>query len=117
MIFERSCTVKQATNKIVNPPAAQIFRAGQAREMRPAGDSLRRALQTRAHVAHLQADRTLPVHAVPIPLFQEVEIAGKPGLAYGAGWEPIVQRLLRAEGFTVETIGTSRSPLDAPEPD
>ncbi len=60
-------------------------------------------------------DQSLKVCAVPIPLYDDIEVIGEPGLACWAGWEPVVRRLLCAEGYEVEPTGPPPRPL--PEPD
>lgn len=104
----------ESARKTVNRPIARIYRAGQAREIQPACGSLRRTLRTVAHVAASRADEPLNVFAVPIPLYGQVEVIGEPGLVCWAGWEPVVRRLLLAEGYEVETIGSPRRPLPRP---
>src|SRR5579871_844747 len=91
----RSTTVEglpmmESTLKSANRPFARIYRAGQACEIQPAFGSLRRALQTVAHVAASRDDQPLSVFTVPIPLFDEIEVIGKPGIACRAGWEPVI---------------------------
>jgi hypothetical protein len=61
-----------------------------------------------------QADQRLQVFAVPLPLYQKVEVIGEPGLVCCAGWEAVACKLLLAEGFTVETTGSPRRPLPRP---
>jgi hypothetical protein len=99
----------------VNPPIAHIYRNGQSREIEPVCRSLRRTLQTLAHIAAWRAEQSLNVFAVPLLLYDELEVTGKPGLVCWAGWEPVVHKLLLDEGFKVETIGFPRRPLPRPD--
>ncbi len=99
----------------MNPPIARLFRAGQAREVQPACGALRRTLRTIAHVAAPLDDQSLKVCAVPIPLYDDIEVIGEPGLACWAGWEPVVRRLLVADGYQIDTIGSPRRPLPRPD--
>lgn len=107
--------VKQEINETTSAAKAQIFRCGQFREVRPFCRPLAHMLRTIVHIAAPHADRSLQVHARATDLYEAVEVIGKPGLAFPAGWEPVAHRLLAGEGFAVETISPARAPLSLPE--
>jgi hypothetical protein len=105
----------ESIRKRIQRPITRIFRTGQALEIEPLLGALQHTLRTRAHVAAPVADHTLKVFAPPLPLYHETEVIGEPGLVCWAGWEPVIHRLLRAEGYDVETIGSPRRPLPLPD--
>jgi hypothetical protein len=107
--------VMKSTAGHLGAPTARIYRAGQTCEVQPATASIRRALRTIVHKTIPLADKTLPVHAIPIPLYEELQVAGKPALACWAGWEPVIRKLLLADGYEMETFGNSRPALPRPE--